>query len=48
MAIKNILVAFDGAVGAVSALSPGLRMAEKYDAHLTGQMPHGDPPAYLR
>ena len=29
MAIKNTLVAFDGSVGAVSALSPGLRMAEK-------------------
>ena len=43
MAIKNILVAFDGSEGAVAALRQGLRMAEKYGAHLTGLMPHGEP-----
>lgn len=47
MAIKNILVAFDGTEGARAALTLGLRMADKYDAHLTGLMPHGTPSARL-
>jgi nucleotide-binding universal stress UspA family protein len=46
MAIKNILVAFDGSEGAVAALRLGLRMAEKYGAHLTGLLPHGHPTHY--
>lgn len=43
MAIKNILAAFDGSPGAAAALTLGLRMADKYAAHLTGLLPHGQP-----
>jgi nucleotide-binding universal stress UspA family protein len=48
MAIKNILVAYDGSEGARAALGLGLRMAGKYDAHLTGLLPHGKPSSHLR
>lgn len=48
MAIKNILVVFDGTEGAQSALRLGLKMALKYDAHITGLLPHGDPTSQLR
>lgn len=48
MAIKNILVVFDGTEGAQSALRLGLKMAEKYGAHITGLLPHGDPSSQLR
>lgn len=47
MTIRNLLVAFDGSDGARAALSLGLKMARKYDAHLTGILPHGAPPAHL-
>lgn len=47
MAIRNILVAFDGSDAAQAALRLGARMAAKYGAHLTGLMVHGGPPAYL-
>lgn len=41
MSIKNILVYFDGTEEAKAALSLGLRMAKKYDAHLTGLVARG-------
>lgn len=47
MAIKNILVAYDGSDGAKASLGLGLKMAAKYDAHLTGLMPHGKPSSQI-
>ncbi len=41
MAIKSILVAFNGAASSKAALQAGLLMARKYDAHLTGLLAHG-------
>lgn len=40
MAIKNILVAYSGSASSKTALQLGRRMAEKYDAHLTGALTH--------
>mgnify|MGYP001447691566 FL=1 len=41
MAIKNILVAYNGGAASDAALHLGVQMAHKYDAHLTGIMAHG-------
>lgn len=41
MAIKNILVAYNGGAASDAALHLGVQMARKYDAHLTGIMAHG-------
>lgn len=41
MAIRNLLVAYNGTDAADSALALGLLMARKYDAHLTGILAHG-------
>lgn len=41
MTIKNILVSFNGQPSSEAALAVALRMAEKYDAHLTGILSHG-------
>lgn len=41
MAIRNLLVGYNGTEGADSALGLGLLMAQKYDAHLTGILAHG-------
>lgn len=41
MAIKNILVAYNGGEASNAALHMGVQMANKYDAHLTGIMAHG-------
>ncbi len=38
MAIKNILVAFSGSKSACAAAALARRMAEKYDAHVTGAL----------
>lgn len=43
MAIKNILVAYNGTAAADSALKLGLLMARKYEAHLTGVFAQGVP-----
>lgn len=43
MTIKNILVSFNAAAPAVSALNMALKLAEHYDAHLTGVLAHGLP-----
>ncbi len=43
MAIKNILVAFNGSKASNAAVRLGLLMAHKYDAHLTGVLAHGMP-----
>lgn len=43
MAIKNILVAYNGSDSADGAVRLGLLMAKKYDAHLTGVLVHGMP-----
>ena len=40
MAIKNLLVAYNGGEASDSALHLALQMASKYDAHLTGIMAH--------
>ena len=41
MAIKNILIAYNGGDASDSALHLALQMAAKYDAHLTGIVAHG-------
>lgn len=41
MAIKNILVSFNGTEAAGAALSLAMLMAKKYDAHLTGVLSYG-------
>jgi nucleotide-binding universal stress UspA family protein len=41
MTIKNILVSFNGQPSSAAALAVALKMAEKYDAHLTGILSHG-------
>ena len=41
MAIRNLLVSYNGTEAADSALDLGLLMARKYDAHLTGILAHG-------
>lgn len=41
MAIKNLLVAYNGDVASDTALHLALQMANKYDAHLTGIAAHG-------
>ncbi|WP_174148642.1 universal stress protein [Leisingera sp. ANG59] len=41
MAIKNILIAYNGGEASDSALHLALQMAAKYDAHLTGIVAHG-------
>ncbi|WP_120631510.1 universal stress protein [Ruegeria sp. EL01] len=41
MAIKNLLVAYNGGSASDSALHLALQMAHKYDAHLTGIVAHG-------
>ncbi len=46
MAIKNILVAYNGTPAADSALKLGLLMAKKYSAHLTGVFAQGVPEAF--
>ena len=43
MAIKNILVAYNGSKASDAAVRMGLLMARKYDAHLTGVLAHGMP-----
>ena len=43
MAIRNILVAYNGSDSSDAALRLGLLMARKYDAHLTGVLAHGMP-----
>lgn len=43
MAIKNILVAYNGSESSDDAVRLGLLMAKKYDAHLTGVLAHGMP-----
>ena len=43
MAIKNILVAYNGTESSDCAVRLGLLMANKYDAHLTGVLTHGVP-----
>ena len=45
MAIKNILVAYNGTESSDSALEAALYMREKYDAHLTGLLAYGVPSA---
>ena len=40
MAIRNLLVAFNGSESSQSALRAGLLMQQKYDAHLTGLLAH--------
>ena len=40
MAIRNLLVSYNGTEAAESALDLGLLMARKYDAHLTGILAH--------
>lgn len=46
MAIRNILVAYNGLESADSALRLGLLMARKYDAHVTGLFAYGVPAAF--
>lgn len=41
MAIKNLLIAYNGGEASDSALHLALQMAAKYDAHLTGIVAHG-------
>ncbi len=41
MAIKNILIAYNGGEASDAALHLALQMARKYDAHLTGIVAHG-------
>jgi nucleotide-binding universal stress UspA family protein len=41
MAIKNILVSYNGLKGAESALGVAMLMARRHDAHLTGALSHG-------
>ncbi|MQY43978.1 universal stress protein [Epibacterium sp. SM1969] len=41
MAIKNLLIAYNGGEASDSALHLALQMADKYDAHLTGIVAHG-------
>ena len=41
MAIKNLLIAYNGGEASDSALHLALQMAQKYDAHLTGIVAHG-------
>lgn len=41
MAIKNILVSYNGTPSSQAALDLALKMAEKYDAHLTGLLSYG-------
>ncbi len=41
MAIKNLLVAYNGGAASDAALRFAIQMATKYDAHLTGVMAHG-------
>ncbi len=43
MALKNILVSYNGSPQAQSALNTALVLAERYDAHLTGVLVHGLP-----
>lgn len=43
MAIRNILVAYNGSESSDAALRLGLLMAEKYNAHLSGVLAHGMP-----
>jgi nucleotide-binding universal stress UspA family protein len=42
MAIKNILVAYNGLPGSEAALSGAVMMQKFYDAHLTGLFAHGN------
>lgn len=46
MAIRNILVAYNGFEAADCAVRLGLLMARKYDAHLTGLFANGVPAAF--
>ena len=41
MSIKNILLSYNGQPSSEAALQVALKMAEKYDAHLTGVLSHG-------
>lgn len=41
MTIKNILLSYNGLPSSEAALRVALKMAEKYDAHLTGVLSHG-------
>lgn len=41
MAIKNLLIAYNGGEASNAALHMAIQMAHKYDAHLTGIMAHG-------
>jgi len=43
MTIKNILISFNGGAPAVSALKLAVKLAGRYDAHLTGVLAHGLP-----
>lgn len=50
MAIKNLLVAYNGSASSDSALATALLMARKYDAHVTGLLAYGPSPVneYVR
>lgn len=41
MAIKNLLIAYNGGPASDAALSLAVQMSKKYDAHLTGVLAHG-------
>ncbi len=43
MTIKNILISFNGGAPAIAALELALKLADRYDAHLTGVLAHGLP-----
>lgn len=46
MSIKNLLVAYNGTEATNAALTAAMRIAENYDAHLTGVLAHGGVPIH--
>lgn len=46
MAIKNLLVAYNGTESSDAALKSALYLSKKYDAHLTGLLAYGIPNAH--
>ena len=44
MAIKNLLIAYNGTESSNAALDFALQLRDKYDAHLTGLLAHSAPP----
>lgn len=48
MAIKNLLVAYNGSAASDAALHNTMLMQRKYDAHVTGLLVQGDPDAVGR